>query len=79
MTNEYGFRFKIAGEGFIVQKSKAGVDVVDAYNQAVAARKEIKAALSAIPVEFSISEPEAASRRGTTLFDKPEQQPEASL
>ncbi len=63
MANEYGFRFEIKGEVFIVQKSKAGADVVAAYTEAAEIRTKIQAELLDIPATFTISEPVATSRR----------------
>lgn len=63
MANENGFRFKIDGEVFIRQDSKAGEDVVAAYNQARDAREKIEAALADVPATFTIGQPIAATRR----------------
>ncbi len=63
MPNEYGFRFKIEGEVFVVQNSKDGADVVGAYAKAIVIRTKIAAGLKDIPATFTIGEPMAASRR----------------
>lgn len=67
MAQEYGFKFKITGEVFVVQESKSGADVVAAFERAVTARNLIMEVLSEVPDQcmgaISVGEPMAASRR----------------
>ena len=69
MPNEYGFRFKINGEIFVAQKSKAGADVVAAYTEAVEIREDILHELLGIPATFTMGAPVAASRRVPVFAD----------
>ncbi len=72
MPNEYGFKFEIKGEVFVVQNSKDGADVVAAYTEAVGIRTKIQAELLDIPATFTIGEPVAASRRVAELVEDPD-------
>ena len=63
MAQEHGFKFTIKGEVFIPQKSKAGSDVVAAYNEAVEIRTRIQAELLDIPASIEIGEVIGMSRR----------------
>ena len=67
MANEYGFKFEVNGEVFVAQFSKAGVDVLAAYNEAVKIREKIQAELLDLEwCEFTVTEPKSAARRAAS-------------
>ena len=66
MAQQHGFKFTIKGEVFVPRASKAGVDVVTAYNEAVEIRAKIQAELLDVPASLDISEVASASRRVKT-------------
>ena len=62
MAREHGFKFEIKAVVFIAQKSRAGADVVAAYDEAMKLRAKLQGAIADWPIDGSISDPVTATR-----------------